>query len=257
MKRIVLFLTAFFILTSSYAGEPKWNISKSTHFVVYYKNAPEDFINKLIRHAEDYYNAIADNLGLARFNFWLWDNRAEVYVYDDPNDYHASTGQPHWASGGTYITQKIIKTYPGAGRFFETVLPHEIGHIIFREFVGFNNTAVPRWLDEGVAIYQEKNRSLNVNSYLRQVMSQGNFMDIFELSVFDVAVSTDQKKVEIYYSESFSIVDYLIKQFGREKFVLFCQSLRDKSNLERSIASAYNFLNLKELDSVWQEYIKK
>ncbi|MGA2774619.1 MAG: peptidase MA family metallohydrolase [Candidatus Omnitrophota bacterium] len=257
MKRIFLLFAPFLILTSAHAQGQEWKVSKSTHFIVYYKNSGEDFINKLTGYAEDYYNKIADNLGLTRFNFWLWDNRAKVYVYDDSRDYHVSTKQPQWASGSTHIIQKKIETYPGEEGFFETVLPHEMGHIVFREFVGFNNMAVPMWLDEGVAMYQERGRGLNANSYLRQAMREGNFMNIFELSTYNVESSTDNKKVEIYYIESLSMVVYLIKEFGREKFVLFCQNLRDKQNLERAVAASYNFSNLKELDSAWQEYIKK
>ncbi|MFA5275954.1 MAG: peptidase MA family metallohydrolase, partial [Candidatus Omnitrophota bacterium] len=153
--------------------------------------------------------------------------------------------------------QKTIQTYPGEEGFFETVLPHEMGHIIFRELVGFSNAAIPMWLDEGVAMYQERDRGLNSKGYLRQAMREGNFMNIFELSVYNLGSSADRKKVEIYYIESLSMVAYLIREFGREKFVLFCQNLRDKQNLQRAVAASYNFPSLKELDTAWREYIKK
>ncbi|MFA5275899.1 MAG: hypothetical protein WC417_03295 [Candidatus Omnitrophota bacterium] len=110
MKKVFLLFTSFLILTSAYAQAEKWNDSKSTHFIVYYKNTSEDFINRLSGYAEDYYSKIADNLGLTRFNFWLWDNRAKIYVYDNAADYHTSTNQPQWASGGAYIAQKTIQT---------------------------------------------------------------------------------------------------------------------------------------------------
>ena len=257
MRKIFLFLAASLILLPSYAQEPNWNISKSNHFIIYYKNAPEDAINRVITNVEDYYNEIANNLGFTRFNFWLWDNRAKIYIYDNAKDYHTSTGQPQWSAGGTQMAQKTITTYPGAPGFFERILPHEMGHIIFREFVGFYNTAVPLWLDEGVAMYQERNKSIYSYGYLRQAMARGTFMNIEQLSVYNVAVSTDQMKVQLYYMESLSIVTYLIREFGRDRFVIFCQNLRDKMNLERAIASSYDFSSLKELDSAWQTYIKK
>ena len=252
-----MFLTVFFIFCSSYAQEPNWNISKSEHFVVYYKNAPDNFVKKATTYVEEYYNEIANNLGFTRFNFWLWDNRAKIYIYDGIKDYHDSTGMPQWSGGGAFMAKKTITTYPGAQGFFERVLPHEMGHIIFREFVGFYNPAVPLWLDEGVAMFQEKDKSIYNYGYLRQAMAQGTFMNIEQLSVYNVAISTDQMKVKLFYIESLSIVSYLISEFGRDRFVIFCQNLRDKLNLERAIASSYDFSNLKELDSAWQAYIKK
>jgi len=257
MKRLFIFFISLFILSSSYAQDAKWNISKSDHFIVYYKNASQDDISKVVSNVEGSYSEIASNLGFTRFNFWLWENRAKIYVYDNAKDYHLSTGTPQWSAGGTQMARKTIATYPGAQGFFERVLPHEMGHIIFREFVGFTNLAVPLWLDEGVAMYQEKNKGIYSYSYLRQAMGQGNFMNIYQLSVCNIASCSDQKKVQLYYIESLSIVTYLITEFGRDRFVIFCQNLRDKADLERAIASAYNFSNLKELDSAWQAYIKK
>ena len=257
MKKIFLFLAAFLIFYTSYAQDTKWNISKSEHFIIYYKNAPEDAISRVATNVEGYYNEIANNLGFTRFNFWLWDNRAKIYVYDNAKDYHASTGQPQWSAGGTQMALKTISTYPGAPGFFDRVLPHEMGHIIFREFVGLNNPAVPLWLDEGVAMYQERNKNIYNYGYLRQAMAQGTFMNIAQLSAYNVSTSTDQMKVQLYYIESLSIVTYLIREFGRDRFVIFCQNLRDKLNLEHAIASSYDLSNLKELDSAWQAYIKK
>lgn len=257
MKRIFLFLAAFLIISPSYAQGVKWNISKSEHFIIYYKNAPEDLIARVATNVEGYYNEIADNLGFTRFNFWLWDNRAKIYVYDNAKDYQVSTGLPQWSGGGTQMAMKTISTYPGAPGFFERVLPHEMGHIIFREFVGFNNPAVPLWLDEGVAMYQERDKSVYNYGYLRQAMAQGTFMNITQLSAYNVSTSTDQMKVQLYYIESLSIVTYLIREFGRDRFVIFCQNLRDKLNLEHAIASSYDLSNLKELDSAWQAYVRK
>ena len=82
-------------------------------------------------------------------------------------------------------------------------------------------------------------------------------MDIAQLSNYNVSTSTDKMRVQLYYIESLSIVTYLIREFGRDRFVTFCQNLRDKMNLERAIASSYDLSNLKELDSAWQAYVRK
>jgi len=234
-----------------------WQITKSTHFIVYYKNAQEDFLERLIERAEDYYNKIADDLGFRRYNFWLWDNRAKIYIYDNAQDYQAATGQPSWSSGCAKVKEKVISTFPYAQRFFDTILPHEMGHVVFREFVGFDNYAIPLWLEEGVSSYQEKIMRLMVNKLVKEAIDKGTFMSLEKLSNFNPQLSQDSELVKLFYVESLSIINYLIKEFGSDNFVFFCQNLRDKKNLEAAFRSAYQFSNIQELEQAWRRFLKE
>lgn len=234
-----------------------WHTHKSTHFIVYYKSAPEDFLEGLVGKSEDYYNNIAEDLGFRRYDFWLWDNRAKIYIYDDAQEYQAVTGQPAWSSGSVAPKDKVIHSFVGQKGFFDTVLPHEMGHIIFREFVGFDNYAVPLWLDEGVASYQEALRRSIAGRTIKEAVLKGNFINLDKLSQLDPRLMQDSVSVNLFYAEALSIIDYLIKQFSKDRFVLFCQNLRDKRNLEKALALSYGFNNIKELDKSWQEYLRE
>lgn len=250
-------IAVFAFQNGCFAQEGKWRQEKSTHFIVNYKKAPEDFVRQLSEKAEELYNKIADDLGFRRFDFWLWDNRAKIYIYDDAADYRQSTGQPAWSAGSAMPREKIIYTYPFAKGFFETVLPHEMGHIIFREFVGFQNYAVPLWFEEGVACYQENIRNPAAKEILKASVSSGTFISIDKLAVLNPQLIADDALVQLFYIESASIVDFLIKEFGKDNFVLFCQNLRDKKNFEKAICSVYPFADLKELGQAWEKNIKK
>ena len=150
---------------------------------------------------------------------------------------------------------KVIRTFVTAPDFLDNILPHEMGHIIFREMVGFNNPAVPLWLEEGVASYQEKQRAPGTKQYLAGQIKNGCFMGLGGLESFDVANSKDREKVELFYLESYSLLDYLISEFGKDRFVLFCQNLRDYTDLRRALALTYSFGNKEELESSWRARI--
>ncbi|MFH1458315.1 MAG: peptidase MA family metallohydrolase [Candidatus Omnitrophota bacterium] len=256
--RIILFsLIIFVFLPFAFADTQGWNVVKSTHFVVYYQNAPEDFINRVTQEAEDYYNRIAEALGFIRFNFWLWDNRANITIYDNKSEYQKATQQPAWSYGSALIgrKEKTILGFVFEEGFFESVLPHEMGHIIFKEFVGFVNPAVPHWLHEGVASYQERSRVASASRVLRGAINENKFMNLEKLFDFDPFAEVDAQTVGIFYAEAVSLVDFLIKEFGRDRFVLFCQYLRDRKDFRRALASAYSFSNIQELDGAWQKYL--
>lgn len=257
IKRFLLIAAVSFLSAASlFAESDKWHISKSSHFIIYYKNTSEDFIDRLIDKAEDYYTNITDDLGFRRYDFWLWDNRAKIYVYDDAESYRAQTGQPKWSSGCVYIKDKTIHTFSSAEQFFNSMLPHEMGHIIFREFVGFDNPAVPIWLDEGVASYQERARFAASDEILRKAIQDGAFINLEALGRFNPHLAGDTRAVNLFYTEAVGVVHYLIKEFGKDNFVFFCQGLRDKRNFSQALDYAYPFRDTLELDKAFMRYLK-
>jgi len=152
---------------------------------------------------------------------------------------------------------KTIHSYTYAEGFFETILPHEMGHIIFREFVGFGNRSIPTWLDEGVAFYQETSRRETASKIVEEAMKNGSFINLQRLATLNPQFMPDRGLVDLFYAESLSIVDYLIKKFGSDAFVTFCQALRDKKDFASALSSSYNFSNVRELDEAWLKYIER
>jgi hypothetical protein len=257
MKRIfILFLFLLAFTVSCRAQETGWKELKSTHFVVYYKDSPEDFIKELSDKAEIYYERIADNLGFRRFDFWLWDNRAKIYVFDNAGAYKFSTGQPDWSVGCATVGSKTIHTFYNASGFMDRILPHEMAHLIFREFVGTYNYAVPQWLEEGVADSQETQDGQITDWQVQEGIRKNKFMGIPKLTNYNLRMSTDKELVSLYYAESASIVNFLLKEFGKDKFVLFCQYLRDTQSLQKALVSAYSFGSVDELNEAWLKYLK-
>lgn len=237
--------------------EKGWKVEKSTHFIVYYRDAAENFVNQVIEKAEEYYKSIAEDLGFTRYNFWLWDNRAKIYIYNDAQDYQSRTGKPSWSGGVAYYHEKVIETYPWAQGFFQSLLPHELGHIIFREFIGAQSNA-PVWLDEGVAMYQEKYRRKNLRSKLLEVIGQNKLIPLSKLSEMNIMFVKDKDVVELYYSEALSVVEYLMTHFGKDNFVRLAKALKERKTFDQAIEEAYRvFKNIDELHKGWLRYIKE
>jgi hypothetical protein len=243
----ILLLSVFFLPSESFAGEQVWNnIKKSKHFIIYYQDAPLEYINRLEKEAERSYKSITNYLGLARFDFWVWDKRCRIFLYPDAREYLQTTGAASWSMGHVKIAQKEISTYIRQETFFDTILPHEIGHIIFRELVGYNK-ALPLWLDEGVACMQEHEGKERLAA-AKRLVELNLHIHFDELSkIRDVSVIIPF----IFYNESASIIDFLLRRFGRNKFIDFCRSLRDEENWEQSLKGVYKVKNLDELEKLW------
>jgi hypothetical protein len=144
MKRIGLTLLLCFLCVVSAVHAYDFLEEKSTHFIIYYdKGVSKDFVRTVVDYAERYYNELTQKLGIVRFDFWSGYERAKIYLYPTRETYMKEMGQPSWSGALRLLRKKAIWTFPREAGFFDSLLPHEIGHIILREAIG--SRKVPLW----------------------------------------------------------------------------------------------------------------
>ena len=117
-------------------AKDKWQQMKGQNFIINYRGGvPEYYVQTVMDSAEEEFKRVPGNLGISRYPNWMSDNKATIYIYSDETDY-VSNGAPGWSHGAAMVGEKVIKTFPSAHGFFDSTLPHELGHIIFRAYVG-------------------------------------------------------------------------------------------------------------------------
>jgi hypothetical protein len=239
------------------AEEMSWKQEKGDHFIVYYVN-DEAFAVETKKKAEVYYNRIADELGYARMsNFWQWENRVKILIYPSEKEYHEATKQPDWSKGVAYYDKKSIVTFQRSDNFIDGLLPHEITHLIFRDFVGFTGQ-VPLWMDEGVAQWQEPRKRELSKSMAKYLIENGKNLSIQEITSMDIRGSEDKEMVNAFYMQAVSLVDFLVKQYGAQSFSGFCRQLRDGKSLDEALRFSYpsSIRSLQDLENQWTKYVK-
>ena len=190
-----------------------------------------------------------------RGSVWNLDDRAQIYIYDDAQDFIDSGEAAHWASGMAMARSKVIRSFPTAHGFFDSTLPHELGHIIFREFIG-QDVRIPLWFEEGVAMYQEKAKRWGAREEVVRSIADGSFMPLRELSGFYPTQRTERKKVDLFYAEAASIMYYLIQEQGNSRFVRLCRKLKDDVLFEEALTSVYTrFRTIDALNKAWLSYL--
>ena len=234
-----------------------WQIKKSDHFIVYYQDAPTGYIDEEITKAERYYRDITEELGFTRYEgFWTWDKRAKIYLYKDKDSYQAATNQPAWSGAKVEVVRRQLDAYVHMEYFLDNILPHEMGHMIFREFVGYDRK-LPLWLDEGIACFAEKKYRDKRISAARAIADKTGFMNLEAMGDVNKA---NMAAPDVFYAEAASIIEFLFKAYGKERFLEFCralQGLRDNQNWETALLNTYKFSNLGELDERWQDWLRK
>lgn len=242
-----------FVLSSSLVfAKEEWQSLDSEHFIIYFRAGMEDFAPKVKEKAEDYYLRIIEDLGFGEQKSFLEGNKITIYLYADKEEYLKNTAQPAWSGGCADYQKRSISGFRQANTFLFSVLPHEISHMVFREFVGFNPN-IPAWLDEGVASFIETHKNRTYKRTISLAAKNGNLWDLEELSNLKVHEMTGRDKVDLYYAQSVALVDFLIEKFGKAKFSQFCLSLKSWVTFDEALAKNYPYHDLKALSQAWEK----
>lgn len=256
---VCFILPTFFFLSpiiSCNLYAEQWEELRGEHFIIYF-NGEEKFAKGVLDKAELYYKKIASDLGYQRYsNFWLWDNRCKIYLYPDHDSYIKATCSPSWSHGQANYTNKTVSGYIQSEQFLESILPHELGHLIFRDFIGFKGK-VPLWLDEGVAQWQERLKPEIVKGVVSKLLEEDKLIPLNELMELDIRGFKDEELVYIFYAESASLVDFMIRRYGTLKFTTFCRQIRDGKTLEEALKFSYpvSMRSIESLEKKWKEYL--
>jgi hypothetical protein len=258
-----------------------WQELSGDHFIIYH-SGNEDLAKDVLEKSEVYYNKIAADLGYTRYGgFWIWEKRVKIYLYPDRASFMKATGQPEWSEGMAGYKNKEIASFLGNKGFLESILPHEMAHLIFRDFVGFKGE-IPLWLDEGVAQREEELKRKEIERVAKLRYKNNELLSINDMMRIDVRNIKDKDRIYIrpiklkkdeqgilfltgnnlittYYIQSVSLVSFLIDRYGSDNFAFFCRQLRDGKGLEEALSFAYPtyMRNLGELEDKWREYLEK
>ncbi len=264
-QAIILSLMILFFFC---AGEPAygdyWKKERGTHFIVWYSSDESPvWARSVLRAAETYYRRIAKNINYSRFrNFWTWDERVNIVIYQNKETFLNNTKQPAWSKGGAYRDEslfktKMIVTYKQEQNFLDGVLPHEISHLILGDFIGWDKS-IPRWFNEGVAQLQESRKTRIVRPFMKKMIARNAHWPLRILMQTEVRDLEGTDEVALFYAQSLSIIDFLISRFGSNKFGELCVMLKRGYDFETALTKVYlfDFKTAEDLEKKWLRYMK-
>ncbi|MFT7537966.1 MAG: hypothetical protein ACI9F2_000106 [Lysobacterales bacterium] len=260
--RFGVILVSIVCATNAYALEYK--IDKSKHFVVEYPvSVGKTWASTVLRTAERNYDKIANRLGFRRYtNYWTWDNRAKIIIHPDKNTFIEKTGQPFWSEGGAryghqFSQGRSIISYKQETEFIDSILPHEVSHLILRDFIGYNRK-IPIWFDEGIAQLFEVDKLTKANKAIHVWLKKNKPIPFHQLFRYEVRFETNPLKVDIFYIQSVTIIDFLLKNYGSTKFGELCRDMRDGYYFQEALLRTYKiyFKTVDEFEKKWVSYMK-
>ena len=138
-----------------------------------------------------------------------------------------------------------------ARRIVDSVLPHEITHMILASHF---RRPVPRWLDEGAATSVE--HASEKENYKRQLM-QFLREDVRKGLPFNRMVNLKEYPSDPmpFYSQGFSVVEYLLELGGHRQLLEFAASGMESGDWNLAVRKHYGKENLGELQLSWTSWV--
>lgn len=246
-------LNLFFIVFSISGYAQTTKELRSEHFIITYAPEAEDCVYKVKDDAEYFYRKITQEFGLVRDKLWSWDDRTRILIAKNKEEFLKNFSCPSWSSACVDYRNRVIYTYPLQADF-SSILLHELTHIIFREYIGYNR--LPLWLDEGMATYIEYRDTMQSQmlvASIKKVIEQNKYIKFSAINgTYSIASGSD---TSLFYVQSFSMVYFLKERFGRDDFYEFISYLRSGNSLDESLRKAFRIIeNTESFESNWKRF---
>lgn len=211
--------------------DPGANDLTSVHFHVHAYGA--QLAQTMSDAAEAAYTRIMNDTALSSF---APHALYEIVVYGSQDEYHKKTGQPDWSAG--CIVGNSIYIFSSAHT--EATLAHEMTHLIWHEFMAGDLSDQQRWVNEGLAVYEESqvgNRGQELfGSLLATLRNDPIPMDQLENMVPN---SEHAYEASLWYAQSEAIVRYMIEHGGRIGFGQFLTAIRNGQTFDAAVTAGY------------------
>jgi hypothetical protein len=125
---------------------------------------------------------------------------------------------------------------------------HELTHILVGQLTFSCLGDVPTWLNEGLAMFSEGELDAGSQQQLDDAIRNDTLLTLRSLSA---GFAELPDKVNLSYSQSFSVVKYLIETHGQDRMTSLLTLLRDGSAVDDALQQIYGF-NTEGLEDAWR-----
>ena len=198
-------------------------------------------------------------LDLTPFTIVVKPNKILVMLFDQKQSYMDFTKRPAWSGASSDLQSDSMYVIEKTGFYPLTV--HELTHLYFDSY--FLPKLSPLWLSEGMAVYMQVYATKQQPGYavkrLKQILDTGKMIPFDEMMSTETLKDYPTDKAEMWYTQAYALVDYLLNTRSRDEFYKFCSELKNGTPVHQALYRAYGmpFNKVSTLQNVWFHDVQK
>ena len=165
----------------------------------------------------------------------------DIYIYANTNDLRdAILYEPAWIGGQAFPENNIVIIGISADQldWGKSTEAHELTHVLVGHLTFTCLGFIPTWLNEGLAMYGEGvSQTAEVAQFDRAKAAD----QLLPLRSLTGGFSEEADRANLSYTESFSVINFLIKTYGRDKMTALLTGLRNGATADEALQSVYGF----------------
>lgn len=238
--------------TASSLAQNPWIVHESSHFRVFFDASDRSNAIELMDLLQTGYEELQFKLQTQV------SDTIQVFLCPNEKSFDTLTGKmvPHWGEGvadpqNHVIVLKSPKFSKNYDRFPKLVL-HELIHI----FVGeLNRQAIdiPRWFNEGIAIYLSKDPDFAGGQAISKALISNSILALDEI---DDVLNFHKEKARLAYEESYSVFLFIEDKFGKEWIFELLGNLKQQPNFNQAFLQTFD-MDLIDFEWEWMQFLEK
>ena len=223
-----------------------WRRLAQDDYTIIWHNRPERAVRSMAADVSIRMKAVREMFGLEGdydFKAVIVNSRAEANRSFPPV---SDTSQDTALYGGFAFDRYGVLTVAGLNR---DSLIHELTHLMFAERLDSPRAKPPAWLNEGMAMYFEPGGGYR-ESDVQRAMRRGDLIPLRHMRT----VPGRPDEVRLFYSQSASVVRFLMDEFGSERMDTLLTELNEGRKIEDALNAVYG-VGVDELDAGWRRHL--
>lgn len=229
-------------------SEHNWKTVKKDKLNLHWYSGNQSFAQELLDAAQSGLDFNHTKSGLVA------EAPIDLYIFANTNDLKdAILYEPSWTGGQAFPDHDIVIIGISKNdlEWGKDAIVHELTHVLVGHLTFSCLGAVPTWLNEGLAVYSEGELDAASQTQLDEAIKADTLLTVRSLSAGFSEVSD---KAYLSYSQSFSIVKFLVETYGQEKMTALLIALRDGATVDDALTQTYGF-NIEGLEDEWRQAI--
>jgi len=226
-----------------------WKTLEEGDVVLFWYGADKEQAESLVGYATASLTRLQDEMGVAL------DRPAHIYVYQSKSDMSLALPRNSDAYDDRILTLGVVvddatMLILGSHPDVEGTVAHELSHVVVGLLTDNPYASLPRWLDEGLAMYSEGDLPDGNRRALDTAIRRDQLISVRSLSGY----TGDPSQVDLFYGEVYRLVEFLLQTYGKEKMGELLTAIREGLYQEDALQRVYG-LGLDELDAQWRESV--
>lgn len=229
-----------------------WQTLSNERLMLYWYRGGQDFGDALFSQANRTLDLIESEAGVRV------EQPVQIFIYGSHRDLMDAigVGAQDWTGGQAFTKHGVvvINVSPNDLEFGLVATPHELTHIVIDHATDNPYGDLPRWLDEGLAVYMSGELDVAFRGYREMVAAYARQNQLMTLQTLSSSFPADSQQANQAYAQSGLVVEYIIQHYGQDAMAKLLRIFAEGSTYDDALQQALG-ADTWGLDNAWRESI--